>query len=203
MSLADPNPVARVAGAPAAPAAAAGPAPAAPSRGVRVPTKTLLMGGAVLAVVVVALITSRRSGKAADDAGPASYEIDTTETDLYNDLQPELEQIGDQLGEIIGNQTPRPAPPVIKPPTRPGTPVPAPKPKPKPIPGYGIHTVQAGQTMGYLAAFYKTTPGLIYTANIKGRKRLDGTNGVLVTYADVKKGVRLVIPNAIKNRPRG
>jgi hypothetical protein len=86
----------------------------------------------------------------------------------------------------------------------PTPPVPTLPPAPKPVPsGYTNHTVQKGQTPAYIASFYRTRGANfypIYLANIKGKKRADGTMGVLLSYADAKPGVRLVIPNAIKNQ---
>jgi hypothetical protein len=169
---------------PAAPAPAAG-----GGLGSLASNKNLLMVGGAAVVAVVALISSKRAP--APDPGPESFEIDTRDTDLYNDLQPELEQISDRLSGIEKPVTP--APPVVKPPT---TPPPAPKPVKT---GYSNHTVLKGQGLAQVAAIYGTTQGRVYASNVIGRRRADGSMGVLRYYKDVKPGVRLVIPTAIKN----
>lgn len=62
------------------------------------------------AVVVLALVT--RGG--GEPAGAVGGEIDTRDTDLYGDLQPELEHIGDELEDLNqrgGRRKPRPRKP--------------------------------------------------------------------------------------------
>lgn len=169
---------------PAAPAPAAG-----GGLGSLASNKNLLMVGGAAVVAVVALISSRKAPE--PDSGPETFAIDTRDTDLYNDLQPELEQISDRLSQIEKPITP--PPPTTKPPT---TPPPAPKPTKA---GYTNHTVQKGQGLAQVAAMYATTQGRVFASNVVGRRRADGSLGVLKYYKDVKPGVRLVIPNAIKN----
>jgi len=59
---------------------------------------------AMLAVAGVAVAGvayfSARNTPVADDGGGGSYELDTVETDLYNELQPELETIADRLDDL-------------------------------------------------------------------------------------------------------
>lgn len=195
-----PSPVARVIGAPAAPLGAAAPArPAAAGGGVAglLQNRTALMLAGVVLVGGFALIRAKMGSAGPDQgtgAAPQGYTIDTSQTDLYGDLQPELEQINDALDDLRKN----PRPPV---PTPPPTPKPpstnVPSPKPKPATGWQQHTIQKGQNYQYIAALYSTTVGRLFMSNIKGRIRADGTPGVLVSYADFKPGVRLVIPKAI------
>lgn len=91
-------------------------------------------------------------------------------------------------------------PPVVKPP--------APPPKPKPVPsGWTKHTIQRGQNMANIAAFYRAYPSDIWRANYAGRRRADGSIGWMVWYTDIekhygRKGSQgyLVIPRSITNR---
>lgn len=189
-----PSPVARVIGAPAAPVGAAAPV-ARPAAGGLLQNRTALMVGGAVLVGGFALISSMRGGSKASAGSPQQVAVDTSQTDLYGDLQPELQQIQAQLD--ILNKGPRPPVPTPTPtPKPPGPPPPSPKPIPKT--GWSQHTMQKGENYNYLAALYSTSASRIYMANIKGKKRLDGTPGILVSYADFKPGVRLVIPNAIK-----
>lgn len=92
-----------------------------------------------------------------------------------------------------------PNPPTIPPrtiPEMPGTPG---KPKPKPVPNvdYFQHTVLPGQNITTIAKKYNTTTGRVFASNAVGFRRLDGTTGTLRQNADVKAGVRLIIPRAI------
>lgn len=118
--------------------------PPAPAGGPRAPggfklDKKVAMWGGAVAVALIALVSSRSQGGAQDDeTGGGAYELDTTETDVYGDLQPELENIADAI-ETLGDDfedfqsdkpkaaTPKPATP--KPRT---TNKPAPKKKKKP-----------------------------------------------------------------------
>lgn len=162
----------------------------------------LLVIGAGL--VAAFALGSRGKGAAADDqAGPDSYEIDTTQTDLYNDLQPELENIADQLNEL----RPRPITPTPVPPTKPTRPLPAPRPAKKPewgpgATGFTPHTVKAGESFGAIAKRYKTSKTALRYANLRGKKRADGTWGVITWEKDAKPGVVLIVPNSIKNTQR-
>lgn len=72
--------------------------------------KTLYLAGAGVGVVGLALFMSRGDAPADDGAegdSATEYELDTRDTDLYNELQPELEQISDQIRDTRGPQGPR------------------------------------------------------------------------------------------------
>lgn len=173
---------------PAAPATPAAPAPAAGGGlNALAGNKNLLMAGGAVVVALIAFIASKRNPPA--PAPDPVAVMDTSQTDLYNDLQPELENIGKQLGDLKAVPPPVPTPTPAKPPT------PAPKPVPKT--GWQQHTIQKGQNYQYIAALYSTTVGRLFMSNIKGKTRADGTPGVLTSYLDFKPGVRLVIPRAI------
>lgn len=190
--MSEPNPVTRVVGAPP-PVGSAPPAAARPVAGASLlQNKTALyVGGAVVVAAIAAFSALRGGGSGGGDDGSAEpFTLDTTATDLYGDLQPELEQIGDKLDQIIGPRPPVVTPPTTKPPT-----VPPPKPS---KPGYSNHTVRAGEGLAQIAARYATTQGRVFASNAAGRTRLNGTKGTLRYYSDVKPGVVLVIPNAIK-----
>lgn len=135
------------------------PAPAAGGGGLTV-NKNLLMVGGLVVVAVIALVNSRKG--ATDKTGTAAdYNIDTTSTDVYNDLQPELEQIGDQLARL---NNPAPVVPPVVPPRNPGIPKPAPKPQ-TPQRNYVRYGVKTGDTITKIAAAYHTTAANIYTWN--------------------------------------
>lgn len=161
--------------APAAPAAPAA-APAAGGGNPLTANKNLLMVGGLVVVAVIALVNSR--GKAEPTGTADDFEIDTRDTDLYNDLQPELEQIGDQLSRL---QNPAPVKPPV---TIPKPPVP-PKPAPKPGPArnYTRYIVKARDTITSVAAAHRVAPGNLYAWNkgtidaaaVKHGKRVKGT----------------------------
>lgn len=99
--------------------------------------------------------------------------------------------------------------PVLAPPSVPVIPKPGPPaPKPGNKTGYTIHTIQPGQNMANIAAFYRAYATDIWRYNYTGYVRLDGTRGFL-TWMSGKYGIeghvgqKLVIPNAIKNYRRG
>lgn len=83
--------------------------PSTGARGFKLDQKTAMWGGAVV-VALIALVSARGTSSSSDDeTSGGAYELDTTETDVYNDLQPELENIADQLEELTDR--PRPATP--------------------------------------------------------------------------------------------
>lgn len=146
--------------------------PAAPSpasgggKGIKVDQKVLMMGGAV----VVALIAFASSRGAAGTSGGNfdTVELDTTETDLYTAVQPELERINDQLEDLAMREKPAPAKPVVI--VRPGKPSPA-KPAPKPPapsaqPNVHVYTVRKGDTLAKIAARFKVDRTRLYRANV-------------------------------------
>lgn len=190
-----PSPVARVIGVPPAPVAAAAAPAARPAAGGLLQNRTALMVGGVVLVAGFALVSSMR-GKGSTSAGnPQQVAVDTSQTDLYGDLQPELEQINKNLDLL--NQGPRPPVPTPTPtPKPPGPPTPSPKPVPKT--GWTYHKVAQGESFPYIAALYQTTTGRVFMSNIKGRKRADGSPGFMLSERDAKVGKVLVIPNAIK-----
>lgn len=142
---------------PAATAPAAAPAPAAGGAGSLTVNKNLLMVGGLVVVAVIALVNSRRGGTTGT---AADYNIDTTSTDLYNDLQPELEQIGDRISRL---ENPAPAKPDVSIPKPPGTPKPAPKPgAPR---DYLRYVVKQGDTIASVAKRYHVSAASLYEWN--------------------------------------
>jgi hypothetical protein len=109
---------------------------------VKLGKRELMIGGAV-AVAGLALVARSRGGGETSDGGDSAsadrFEIDTRDTDLYNDLQPELEAIQDAIRD-----TPKPATPTqIRDAIKPLLPKPSPKPAPKkkkPRPPKGKHS---------------------------------------------------------------
>lgn len=83
--------------------------------------KALWLAGAGAAVVGLALWQSRGEATEDEDDELTEWEIDTRDTDLYNELQPELEEVADRLDELederppgtgTGPRPPRPGKPV-------------------------------------------------------------------------------------------
>lgn len=142
----------------ATPAPAAPAAPAAGGGSLTV-NRNLLMVGGLVVVAVIALVNSRKG--ATDTSGTAAdYNIDTTETDLYNDLQPELEQIGDRISRL---ENPAPAKPDVTVPKPPTTPKPAPKPgAPR---NYLRYIVKQGDTIASVANRYRVSAANLYDWN--------------------------------------
>lgn len=142
--------------------------PSAPSPGLgrlRVDKKTLAWVGAGV-VAVVALFAGRNQSTDPEASGTA--ELDTSETDLYNELQPELENISDQLSELqpgvsTGPRPPKPHTPIPRDPT---LPMAGPKPPDK---GGNKHkyVVKNGDTLAAIAKRHKVQGGRIrlYTVN--------------------------------------
>lgn len=113
-------PAGQAGGAPAAPPAAAGKTPAGGSGGgsssgggMKLPKldrKTLMWGGAA-AVALIAFVSTRAGGDdlEEDEEGmtiePA--ELDTSEEDLYNSLQPEIENVADLVTDMRDNPAPQ------------------------------------------------------------------------------------------------
>ena len=130
--------------------AAPGGPPAGPSgrAGFKLDQKTAMWGGA--AVVALVALLSTRGAPAEDETSGGAYELDTTETDVYNDLQPELEGIADAIESMSGdpkaarpsvivqNITRKPNKPSPKKKPGKGTPKAKPKPKPKPKSKAGV-----------------------------------------------------------------
>lgn len=167
--------------------------------------KPALIGAGVVGVVGLGLYSRSKKGEAApaaaDPAGSysgggqvagAGGAYDSTASDIYGALSPQLLHIGDQLDKLVN--TPKPPTPVPAPTTKPapgastappkkatsgGTPKPAPKPtakpapKPTPVtkPKYAVDqwvTVKPGDNLSAIAARYKQqgiTAQSIYTAN--------------------------------------
>lgn len=99
----------------------------------RLGQRELAIGGAVVVGALALFARSRAGGDTTSEGddvtspagAPGAYEIDTSRTDFYNELQPELEAVSDRLEDLEGavKQIPRTPTPAPKPP--------APKPKPK------------------------------------------------------------------------
>lgn len=143
---------------PSATPAAPAPAPAA-GGGSLTSNRNLLMVGGLVVVAVIALVNSRK-GATDTDGTAADYNIDTRDTDLYNDLQPELEQIGDALYRL---ENPAPAKPDVTVPKPPTPPKPAPKPQaPR---NYVRYVVKKGDTIASVAKRYHVSAANLYNWN--------------------------------------
>lgn len=156
----------------------AAPQPATPSAGsgksVSLSQKQLLMGGGVIAVVMLGLLNRSPGGEdtETDPETPGGYELDTRDTDLYNELQPELERIGD----AIENWT-RPPKPAPAQPGKPGRPNGGPRPLPPGI--RRRYRVKRGDTLAKIAKTYKV---------VGGRARLYATNRAVIERAAKQHG---------------
>lgn len=146
-----------------------GPAPAPAKRNAAASLKGVnrkwWLGGAALLTVGAALAFGRGDGtdpEAGGEDGEAGYELDTSDTDLYNELQPELEAIADLLGD-------RPRPPTPTPATS-GTPQAnqsGPRPGGGPKAARGTHRVKQGDTLRSVAKDRKVRGGAarLYAVN--------------------------------------
>ncbi|MDR6212175.1 hypothetical protein QE364_003906 [Nocardioides zeae] len=150
-------------GAPVAPPAPATGATGRALGGMR-PQMLAVVGAGV--VVIAGLVSASRKGENGGDEDPLSIQTgiaNTTATDLYNELQPELENIADRLNDL----TPKATTPMIPNPTeprpvKPSPKPPAPKPPPKPAtPTTKVETyvVQRGDTLSAIAKRFKVTGG--------------------------------------------
>lgn len=191
------------------PAPAGPPAPAAPAGGggggggfVKANQQTLMWAGAA-GVVILALVNASRGQRPAadDDSVPT---LDTSRTDFYNELQPELEAIQDRL-EQLGDR-PTATTPVTPTPGTPTTPVKAPTPPPvktgpkPPTKGPKVETymIRKGDTLTKIARQFKVPGGVarLYYANrhtlhaaaVKAGRKNSG-NGHWIY-----PGTRIVIP---------
>lgn len=187
----------------------AGPAAASPAAGsggssggsvgvgrVRVDKKTAAWAGAGV-VVLLGLLAARSSASSDPDPEGADFELDTTETDLYNELQPELENIGDQLDEL-NDRRPRPRRP--KPHRGNGGPRP---PKPGPRPGKGprptggvnrTYRVANGDTLRSIARDMKVRGGAarLYVINRRHIERAARQAGHRSS-----QGGRILVPGTV------
>lgn len=90
--------------------------------------------------------------------------------------------------------------PVFGPPTMPNTAGGAGKPpatqKPAPVkkPGVRYYIVKPGQTLSGIAKRHGTTWQAVFNANKKGRKRADGTPGMISNPDRIQAGWRLILP---------
>lgn len=157
----------------ASPAAGTGGTGPTGGKGVRLGQRELMIGGAV-AVVGLALFSRSRAGGdvSSEDEDPegAAFEIDTRTTDLYNELQPELEAISDKLDGIARPPAPSPKPA-------------PPKPGPKPAPNM-YYVIRKGDTLASIARKYRTTRAHLWNLNhavldaaARKRGRKDSGNG--------------------------
>jgi outer membrane biosynthesis protein TonB len=106
----------------------------------------LMLGGAAVVGLLAVLARSRSGGDTTseDAAAPAGtagqYELDTSNTDFYNELQPELEALSDRLDgvpkavvdQLAQQQKPAPPKAAPKPPKKKKKPRPPKHPKKKP-----------------------------------------------------------------------
>jgi len=144
------------------PAATDGQAPPSGSTTPKVNQKTLMWAGAAV-VALVALVASR-GGDPATDPEATGTELDTRETDLYNELQPELENVADrleELGDAFEDKWP-PRTPTPTTPQTPTTPPPAPVPHTPGTPPAGgdrTYRVKNGDTLKEIAKRFKVPGG--------------------------------------------
>ncbi|HSX68128.1 LysM peptidoglycan-binding domain-containing protein [Nocardioides sp.] len=145
--------------------------PATPSpasggpKGVKLDQKTLMMGGAVV-VALIAFASSRGGAGGTSGGNFDTVELDTTETDLYTAVQPELERINDQLEDLGMRDTPAPAKPqVIVNVSKPTPSKAAPKPGTATQPNLRLYTVKRGDSLSKIAARFKVSRIRLYRAN--------------------------------------
>lgn len=149
------------------PAPAPAPAPAGGGGGGRalagVNQQQLMWIGAGLVVVVALVQAARGERPAADDETPT---VDTSRTDFYNELQPELEAIQRAINDLGERPTTVPTP-TIPSPTGPRPVTPSPKPPPAasqpkpPTSGTKVETylIRSGDTLSGLAKRFKVSGG--------------------------------------------
>ena len=110
-------------------------------------------------VVLLGLLAAR--GSSSSDSADSTVdpaELDTTETDLYNELQPELENIADQIGDLRNQPRPQ-KPKKPKKQTGPKGNKPGPK-KGKGKPGKNSrYVIVPGDTLGSIAKAKKVRGG--------------------------------------------
>ncbi len=146
--------------------------PASPGAGGKlslrgVDRKTWMWAGA--GVVALVAVTVGRSQEA-DDPEDELSTYDTSTTDLYNELQPDLEQIGDTLEELSTKwETPEPA----EANEAPSQPVKSPVKGPKNPAVRNTYKVQPGDTLSSVAKKKKVKGGAarLYAVNRKIIKR--------------------------------
>lgn len=111
-----------------------------------------------------------------------------------------------ELGPTPYGLPPSSQAPVLPTPYQPGTPntVPGPTPVGTTKPGppaapkkkvdYGVYLVKPGNTLSGIAKRHGTTTTKLFEANRKGKKRLDGTAGILTNPDVIRSGQKLIIP---------
>lgn len=109
----------------------------------KVSTKTAGILGAG-GVVILGLVAAQKGASQDDDVDTDAAILDTTDTDVYNDLQGAIEQLTDELGDRPRPPQPTPAQPAGKA-TR--------------------YTVQKGDKLGAIARKYGVTRARLYQRN--------------------------------------
>lgn len=165
--------------------------------------RSAALAGSAGLVGVVALVAKHRARAAAstpdgatttDGYTPAGYTnagtagtsggYDSTASDIYNSLQPGIEDLQNRVGDleqpkpVAPTPAPKPTPAKAKPkaptwdlthwPTgKKPAPKPAPKPKSKPAPKptSGSYTIRSGDTLGKIAAKHHTSASRLYSLN--------------------------------------
>lgn len=143
--------------------------------------RTAAIAGVGALVAAIAVIARRKAKATADSAGvangytPAGYSAggqgtyDSTANDVYNSLQPSIEDLQHRLDEIAAAQTPVKATPAPIPAPKKPAPKPAPRPAPKPttppITRPKTYSIKNGDSLGSIAARFHTTAGALYTKN--------------------------------------
>lgn len=134
----------------------------------RLSQRQQLAAAGAVAVVGLALYTRSKSGggdvTGAADNPSSVYELDTRDTDLYNELQPELERVSDALDELkdglptLPAAGPKPTPP---------------KPGPKPgNPAFTEYMVKKGDTLNAIAKRFGIGRQRLYDNN---KARIEAT----------------------------
>jgi hypothetical protein len=171
--------------------------------GLKLDKKTAMIGGAVV-VGLIALLSSRGGDETSEPLEVA--ELDTTATDIYTDLQPELERLTDAIDGM--RNTPAPAKPAPAPTgQKPRKPKSAPKPKgntatggqgKKKSQGRRKYRVQNGDTLSGIAKRFKVKGGHVrlYKANRAAIEQAARANGRKGSQAGrwIYPGTVLVIP---------
>jgi hypothetical protein len=175
--------------------------------------KTALTAAGAAGVVGLALMQRKKAGGDVGAGAPASggslatpagqVVYDSSVSDAYNALQPQLTTIGQQLNQLLVDKSkpdpsktiPVPAPPAPSKTTTPAKPAPSKVPAKVPTSGALLHPsvlVRPGDTLASIANFFYGNPDAnrVYNANVGnlGNKKYGATDQLPV-------GTYLAIPN--------
>lgn len=163
---------------------------------IRLGQRELMIGGAVVVAGLALYSRSRAGGDVTDDGGEegsaGGFEIDTRNTDFYNELQPELEALpGAVAAAIAEQQAAKPPAPSPKPPP------PKPGPKAGTTARYLNHLVRKGETLTSIARKYKTTRSAVYKLSKEAIELAARSHGRKSSQAGrfIYPGTTLRVPN--------